>query len=153
MMEIVKQWTLSVCMACLVAGILQQFTASRTRFSVIKLVLTLYILVTAFAPLQAMRYPETRMSMPVVAQMTPVDTDALILEAARKNLTETITMACAAGGCAVSEVQVHLSVNDGMVTVTGVTLQIPDTANEEKAKLLALDALGSNVPVALQRGG
>ena len=44
-MELLQNWALGVCLACLAAGVLQQFFASRS--GVIKLVLTLYILVTA----------------------------------------------------------------------------------------------------------
>ncbi|MEG1269984.1 MAG: hypothetical protein RSD54_01555, partial [Ruthenibacterium sp.] len=59
-METIKAWTLSVCMACIIAGLLTQFTPAKSKFSVIKLVLTLYILITAFTPLQMLRYPDTR---------------------------------------------------------------------------------------------
>ena len=44
-LELLQNWALGVCLACLAAGVLQQFFASRS--GVIKLVLTLYILVTA----------------------------------------------------------------------------------------------------------
>ena len=40
-----QSWALGVCLACVAAGVLQQFFTSRG--GVIKLVLTLYILVTA----------------------------------------------------------------------------------------------------------
>ena len=53
-MEQIRAWVLAVCFACIAAGILGQLSSSRTRFSVIKLILTLYILITAFAPLQSL---------------------------------------------------------------------------------------------------
>ena len=44
-MAFLQNWALGVCLACVAAGVLQQFFTSRG--GVIKLVLTLYILVTA----------------------------------------------------------------------------------------------------------
>ena len=44
-MEQIRAWVLAVCFACIAAGILGQLSSSRTRFSVIKLILTLYILI------------------------------------------------------------------------------------------------------------
>lgn len=151
-MEALRQWTMTVCMACIVAGILQQLSSGKSQFSVIKLVLTLYILITAFAPLQAAKYPETRMTTPVLADAAPIDTEALILESAQKNLAETVTAACMAGGCPAQDATVQLVQENGMVTVTGVTLTLADGTDEQKAAQLALAALGTQVPVNIIRG-
>lgn len=148
-MESLRQWTMAVCMACIVAGILQQLSGGKSQFSVIKLVLTLYILITAFAPIQAIKYPETRMTTPVLADAAPIDTEALILESTQKNLAETVAAACMAGGCPVEDVTVGLTQENGMVQVTGVTLILSDNADAQKAKQLAQTALGTQAPVTI----
>lgn len=152
-MEALRQWTMTVCMACIVAGILQQLSGGKSQFSVIKLVLTLYILITAFAPIQAFKYPETRMTTPVLADAAPIDTQALIVQSAQKNLAETVTAACMAGGCPVESATVQLVQENGMVTVTGVTLTLTSETDTQKATQLALSALGAQVPVTINRKG
>ena len=49
-MEQLRQWVLTVSLACITTGILQQFISTKKQISGIKLVLTLYILVTALSP-------------------------------------------------------------------------------------------------------
>ena len=49
-MEQLRQWVLTVSLACITTGILQQFISAKKQISGIKLVLTLYILVTALSP-------------------------------------------------------------------------------------------------------
>ena len=56
-MDALRGWTLSVCLACVAAGIVQHLTGARTKEPVIKLVLSLYILITALAPLKPVSYP------------------------------------------------------------------------------------------------
>lgn len=47
-MEGISQWLIGVCMACAAAGLLERLCDTRQKKSVIKLVLTLYILVSVF---------------------------------------------------------------------------------------------------------
>ena len=143
-MEFIKGWTLAVCMACIAAGILQHFAARHERFSVIKLVLTLYILITAFAPLQALRYPLTRMDLPAVATVQPVDTQALILQQAQASLETTLVQECSAQGVALDFVAVTLTPTDSGTVVEQVVYTAQDSAAAQKA-IQAL--VGQAVPV------
>ena len=151
-MQYVREWTLAVCMACVMAGILQFLAPEKGKSSVIKLVLTLYILVTAFTPLTALRYPETRLDLPLAAaadvqQDTP-DTQALAEEQARHALAVSIAQACASKGLSVHNVVVTLAVTQeeqASVFVEKVSLVSPDDAGQVQAAVY--EALGATVPV------
>ncbi len=92
-MEQLRAWTLSFCFACIVAGLLGQLSAERKRFSVIKLVLALYILTAALLPLQS----TDGASLPPLPQAAPAaaapDAEALAIGAAEAQLAKTIGQA------------------------------------------------------------
>ena len=74
--------------------------------------LTLYILVTAFTPLAALRYPETRLTVPVLPEnstLTAPDTQVLVMDEAERTLAETVRATCEARGLSVQNVQVELA--------------------------------------------
>ena len=146
-MEAVQDWALSVCMACVAAGILQQFASDKARFSVIKLVLTLYILVTAFALLRALRYTELHLAVPEAAEASSaeVNVSALAMDTAAQTLEQTLQKACAAQGLAVSAIEVSLSGEADNVAVAGVRV----VSEEERTAVeqAVCGALGTQVPV------
>ena len=140
-MELMKAWALSICMACIVAGILQQIAPARARFSVIKLVLTLYILVSAFAPLQSLRDLDTNVDVPrLQAQTETVDTVALVAAQAENSLSQTLTEACQ------DKVSVEMENNNGSLIITQVHVQ-----NDADAQIVQ-EMLGS-VPIELEKEG
>lgn len=156
-MQLVKAWALAVCMACAAAGLLQQLVPAKGKTSVIKLVLTLYILVTAFTPLAALRYPETRLTVPVLPEnstLTAPDTRVLVMDEAERTLAETVRAACEARGLSVQNVQVELAEaedkNAGAAIVIK-SVRIISAADEAQLQAAAADALGEAAPVEVVR--
>lgn len=153
-MDLAREWTLAVCMACVASGVMQYFSAKNERPSVIKLVLTLYILVTAFAPLQALRYPDTRAlpSLPsaVADGAQPVDTDALVLAQAQESLAATLRQACESQGATLTRVKVTLAQSEQGVVVQQVVFAAQDTAKTETARNAIRGVLGQEVPLAAE---
>lgn len=140
-MEWIKAWTLSICMACIVAGILQQIAPARARFSVIKLVLTLYILVSAFAPLQALRHEGLDFAAPRLhLEAETVDTAALVAAQAEESLTQALAEACQ------GKVSVEMKNNNGSLVISQVRVE------NDSDKQTVYEMLG-DVPIDLQREG
>ena len=99
-MEQIRAWVLAVCFACIAAGILGQLSSSRTRFSVIKLILTLYILITAFAPLQSLGDGHVTFDIPEAPQTVQApDTEAMVLNTVCTRLEDTVRSACGERDC------------------------------------------------------
>lgn len=95
-MEQIRAWVLAVCFACIAAGILGQLSSSRTRFSVIKLILTLYILITAFARCKAWAKGHVRSTFRKRRrQWQAPDTEAMVLNTVCTRLEDTVRSALA----------------------------------------------------------
>ncbi|MEG1381994.1 MAG: hypothetical protein RSC73_07095 [Ruthenibacterium sp.] len=153
-MEIIKAWTLSVCMACVIAGILCQFTQAKSKFSVIKLVLTLYILITAFTPLQMLRYPDTRFDIPVLAPVeTEIDTNILLAAHTQKILERTVQRACKEAQCPIVSCTVTLTRSEFDFTVREVAVWPAQGSADETIRKTVQEALESDVPVVVQKEG
>lgn len=153
-MEIIKAWALSVCMACIVAGMLHQFTQTKSKYSVIKLVLTLYILITAFTPLQMLRYPDTRFEIPVLLPIQDeIDTQTLLAAQTQKILERTIVKACDAAQCPISSATVSIVQTASDITINQVTVQMPQAGTQAIACKTVQQALGTPVPVIVQKEG
>lgn len=149
-MGTLRLWALSVCFACVAAGILQRLAATKGRLSVIKLVLTLYILVTALAPLHAMS-GETTFSLPAApAAGETVDAGALALEQAQQALSAQLSAAMAEHGMdAAATVRLEIvgeNAEVAEVVVTGSGL------DPEQVKALAAEVFGTDVNIALEEG-
>lgn len=122
-MEQIRAWVLAVCFACIAAGILGQLSSSRTRFSVIKLILTLYILITAFAPLQSLGDGHVTFDIPEAPQTVQApDTEAMVLNTVCTRLEDTVRSALAENGIAYTEVDVALGADSETVEVADVTV-------------------------------
>lgn len=153
-MEQIRAWVLAVCFACIAAGILGQLSSSRTRFSVIKLILTLYILITAFAPLQSLGDGHATFDIPEVPQTVQApDTEALVLNTARTRLEDTVRSALAENGIAHAEVDVTLDAGSGAVEVAGVAVTVPGGTEASGVEDVVTKALGTHVPVAVSEEG
>ena len=86
-----QNWALGVCLACVAAGVLQQFFTSRG--GVIKLVLTLYILVTALGTAGSageMNSITDAFDTHAEPEQTAVDVQSLTLAQAQAGLEQTL---------------------------------------------------------------
>ena len=123
-MEQIRAWVLAVCFACIAAGILGQLSSSRTRFSVIKLILTLYILITAFAPLQSLGDGHVTFDIPEAPQTVQApDTEAMALDADSETVEVADVTVIVPGGTDVSGVE--------DVVTKALGTHVPVTVNEE----------------------
>ncbi len=151
-MDTLKDWAFSVCMACIVVGLLQQFSSSRTNFSVIKLVLTLYILITAFAPITHMQTIDIQ--LPDIDEentyVTQIDTQGLIVSQTRQTLEEDIINYCNINDIEVKNVYVILDVEDEQINIVGVELVVLKDADEDRAQQAVIDVIGAKVPVQIK---
>lgn len=150
-MEPIRHWALSVCFACVAAGILGQLSCARKRFSVIKPVLTLYILAIAFAPLREgwtvslpVRLPDAPVSVSVPDTQTPVlrQAEAGLSDALRTALDEASMPGC--------RVTVTLQAEGTSVQVRQVTVTSPAEYAQEKIKDVIVRAMGTDVPIQTQ---
>ena len=108
-MAFLQNWALGVCLACVAAGVLQQFFTSRG--GVIKLVLTLYILVTALGTAGSageMNSITDAFDTHAEPEQTAVDVQSLTLAQAQAGLEQTLMQSLAEGGAAVKSVSVRL---------------------------------------------
>ena len=143
-MEQIRAWVLAVCFACIAAGILGQLSSSRTRFSVIKLILTLYILITAFAPLQSLGDGHVTFDIPEAPQTVQApDTEAMVLNTVCTRLEDTVRSALAENGIAYTEVDVALD----------VTVIVPGGTDVSGVEDVVTKALGTHVPVTVNEEG
>lgn len=151
-MEQLRAWTLSFCFACIVAGVLGQFSSERKRFSVIKLVLALYILTAALSPLQSgngMRLPHLQRAAQTAA--TP-DTGALVVGTAETQLAKTIGQALTQAGITHGAVSVRLVQESESIEVEWVCVTAPP-GQESAVRQTVIRVIGADVPVVLQEEG
>ena len=146
-MEQIRAWVLAVCFACIAAGILGQLSSSRTRFSVIKLILTLYILITAFAPLQSLGDGHVTFDIPEAPQTVQApDTEAMVLNTVCTRLEDTVRSAY-------TEVDVALDADSETVEVADVTVIVPGGTDVSGVEDVVTKALGTHVPVTVNEEG
>ena len=146
-MEQIRAWVLAVCFACIAAGILGQLSSSRTRFSVIKLILTLYILITAFAPLQSLGDGHVTFDIPEAPQTVQApDTEAMVLNTVCTRLEDTVRSALAENGIA-------LDADSETVEVADVTVIVPGDTDVSGVEDVVTKALGTHVPVTVNEEG
>ena len=139
-MEQIRAWVLAVCFACIAAGILGQLSSSRTRFSVIKLILTLYILITAFAPLQSLGDGHVTFDIPEAPQTVQApDTEAMVLNTVCTRLEDTVRSA--------------LDADSETVEVADVTVIVPGGTDVSGVEDVVTKALGTHVPVTVNEEG
>lgn len=151
-MDALRAWTLSVCLACVAAGILQHLAAGKGREPVIKLVLSLYILVTALAPLRQWRaiLPELDLQGDTLPAAASIDTRRLALDSAEESLARSLEQALAGAGLDCG-VRVELQVSDDRAEIARVTLY--GDADREAAQQAVWQALGAQAPICWEDGG
>ena len=133
---------------------LGQLSSSRTRFSVIKLILTLYILITAFAPLQSLGDGHVTFDIPEAPQTVQApDTEAMVLNTVCTRLEDTVRSALAENGIAYTEVDVALDADSETVEVADVTVIVPGDTDVSGVEDVVTKALGTHVPVTVNEEG
>lgn len=151
-MEQLRAWTLSFCFACIVAGLLGQFSTGQKRFSVIKLVLALYILTAALAPLQSgERVQSPRLAGAAPAAAAP-DTGALVIAQVETQLAKTIGQALTQAGIAHRAVWVRLAQGSETIEVERVCVTA-SPEQEDAVRQTVTSVIGAPVPVVLQEEG
>ena len=106
-----RQWVLTVSLACMTTGILQQFISAKKQISGIKLVLTLYILVTALSPVVDSSWDRQMKEVSVVADAGSLDTQQEILSASEQNLSGQLEKELLAKGIQ-AEVEIQLKCSE-----------------------------------------
>ena len=106
-----RQWVLTVSLACITTGILQQFISAKKQISGIKLVLTLYILVTALSPVVDSSWDWQMEEVSVVADTGSLDTQQEILSASEQNLSGQLEKELLAKGIQ-AEVEIQLKCSE-----------------------------------------
>ncbi len=153
-MDAIKSWALTVCIACICIGVLQQFTSNRTNFSVIKLILTLYILITAFSPLNNIKNVDMsfKYNLPQPEE-TIINTQELIIQEVQQNINSSLVSAVAAQNNYVHDIKTDLALTGDYIDVTNVKIYISENTDVENAKQTVLQALNTNVPIEIISGG
>ncbi len=153
-MEAVKDWALTVCMACLCVGVLQQFTQNRSNFSVIKLILTLYILITAFAPLgnnNLLVYNFTYET--VQAADAEIDTQSIIMQTTVQNLTQTVYQGIVQSDNTAEDVIINAEHSGEYINIISVQIITTPSTDVEKAKQSVKQILSEDVSIEIISGG
>lgn len=151
-MEQLRAWTLSFCFACIVAGLLGQFSIERKRFSVIKLVLALYILTAALVPLRSGEGVQPPRIVEAAQTVAAPDTGALVLAQAEQQLAGTIGQALAQAGIEHRAVSVRLTQGSETVEVERVCVTAAPE-QENAVRQTVRNVIGADVPVVLQEEG
>ncbi len=153
-METLRACIFSLCAACVVVGILERVSMSRGRFSVIKLVGTLYILATVFVPFKEMAGFQWTPELPTMpgAVETP-DTARLVLTAAEQALATQVGRALEGAGIPFRAVEVVLDEQAGDVALRRVTVIVPAGADTQAAAQTAAQAIGAQAPVEVRGEG
>lgn len=153
-MDTLRTCVFVFCIACVVMGIMERLSMPRRRFSVIKLVGTLYILATVFVPLQSMKPAQWTPDIPDSPKtvQTP-DTAQLVLTAAQEALAKRAEQALAAAGISFTGVDVSLAEQEDGVQFSRITVTVPDGADAAGAADVITQAMGVQAPVEVRKEG
>lgn len=143
-----------MCLACVAAGVLQQVTAARGRFSVIKLVLTLYILITAFGPVTQLREGVHLPQPAARPAQAGIDVETLAVQDASRRLEKSVADTLRANGIAPVRVTAALERRSGGAELTQIDVVLaPQSVQKETVDALVREALGAPVRVVVEQEG
>ena len=149
-MELIRQWALTLCICAIITSILQGILPEKGAFSGIKLVLTLYILITLLSPLKSFSISQIdlRVDTPEVAVLQQ-DTEQVILNRAQNQLSEKVKKALESEGVEAISVDLTLKLQqDGGVVVDAVEILVAQkTQDSEKVRRTVTETLGCDVEV------
>lgn len=145
-----QQWALTICCAGVGTGIIRAICVQEKKNSVIKAVLTLYILVLVFAPIKNLRLPELDWEVNTV-QPVAVNAQALALQTAQSEVENTLYTALAAQEIT-AEVTVTLQAQaDGNVDVQQVVVRTGHIYTEEQIKEVISKELSADTLITVER--
>ncbi len=147
-MQNIREWVLAVCMACIALGILQQFVNVKGNFSVIKLVMTLYILITAFAPLNLTQEINIDLDDYFEEQNYELTSQELVLNMAQLNLSQEILNVYTQNDVSVKDVKVYLE-NEDNISISSISIYASEQTDTQKAVELAKTALDTDADIQL----
>lgn len=117
-MEGLKSWVLALCISAVAASLLQGLLPEKKAFSGIKLVVSLYILVTLLSPIKAFSAAQLRAAWELpAAPLTAGDADGAILRQAEGRLEELLADRFVGQGLQVEKVEVRLALDEGRSAV------------------------------------
>ena len=146
-MEQIRQWAMMVCLTCITAGVLQQFTRVKKQVSGIKLVLALYILVTALSPISG--FAKTLDFAPIssVEPAESLDTEHQALRVAQQELSAQLEEELSSHKIA-ADVAVELAVEEnGKVEIQQI--EVFTSADQETVRSCIESALETQVPLTI----
>lgn len=144
-MEGLSQWLIGVCMACTAAGLLERLCDTRQKKSVIKLVLTLYILVSVFP--SSWQKEDWQFSWQTSQQPEPTaayDPYASAAQQAGRQLSEQYSEKYGV------PITVHVEVQQDHALVQSVEVTAEETFDEIRRDLW--EELGQDVPITRSAG-
>ena len=144
-MEAVRHWALTLSICCVLAAMLQMMLPAKGAGKVIKTVLTLYILLTAAAPMPGIDWTEFSWQLRQRPVSPAFDPDALrqtaFSAALEQSLGETLHR---------SGIRAEVKVQTGPEGPAGVTLYMDDLTREAEARALLTEQLGSGFAVSCE---
>lgn len=150
-MASLRAWILTICAACIAAGVLQQLCVQRSGFSVIKLILTLYILITAFAPIRSLQNEKAAFSMPVLStEVTVPDVKGAAIHTAESTLSKMLESTLSNAGVQSRETQVILQEVNGDLQVEQVNLLLFPGQDEQEARTLVARMFDMDVQLMIR---
>ncbi len=150
-MDWIRQWALTLCIGAIMTSILQGILPEKGAFSGIKLVLTLYILITLLSPLKSFSAAQIELQLDAQpVELPQQNTEQVILGRAQDQLEAVLQEALSAEGIAAESVDLTLTLQqEGGVTADAVEVRVTGEQDSEKIEQTVADALGCSVPVTV----
>ena len=147
-MDSLRQWALNICMVCVASGLLDHLSGGQSKKPVIKFILTLYILVTAFAPLDGLRAPAAVFSASSSVQaMEAPDTEELALAQAQQSLSEDLSRRLG------TPISVTLAQNGQEVYAQSAVLVAEDRGSAAELEQALRRELGEQIEITVAESG
>ena len=148
-MQAIRQWALVLCVAAIGTSVLQSVLPEKGSYSVIKLVLGLYILITLLSPLREFSAADLQLDFSISETEIPTaDVTAAVLDEAETALENQLSAALAAENLPASEIMVDLVLNEeGQAEVDSVV--VASTADENQIKMTVESGLGCETEVTV----
>lgn len=150
-MEQLKQGALVVCLASILAGILQQMLPKKEQSAGIKLVVGLYIVLTLLRPAVQLDWSSlVVLSRQQLPETQAVDVEGAVAAGAEAQLRRQLQQALdsQAAGSRVAELTLDYDAATGSAAITGLLLEGP--AGSRQAALETAAGLLGDVPVEWQ---
>ncbi|MEG0178454.1 MAG: hypothetical protein RR654_02775 [Oscillospiraceae bacterium] len=145
----VDDWVFSVCIAVILTTILEFFIKEEKTFKGIKMILSLYIILTAIGQFGFNHAEFTNMQLPQYTSVAPIDTNSLIKNEASNKIKQEIENNFNDENIKADCVDVELG--EKLQDVNSITLQV-DKTNENNAFDIVHKLLGNEVKINIKAG-